>query len=165
MTVWKYSETSSHSGQRNDDCMPTCCSGELRCTEDRMVTIRFIRWGLEARPTLTANGNLWSYLLITRALMSRSLQTCFMMEISSHKQISDMSFGGPNIHEVRIELCLHSKHGEPRHLWVSVVYGWAGVAGHLVEFLSRICLLRFSLSSCSSCDRARWCRRYFRIWK
>jgi len=130
-----------------------------------MVTIRFIRWGLQARLTLTVNCNLRSCLFITRAFKSRSLRTSLMMEIGSHNLFSDTSFGSPNIHLVRIELSLHSKHWELRPLWVSVVHGWAGVAGHLVESLSRICLLRFSLSSCSSFDRARWCRGYFRIWK
>ena len=130
-----------------------------------MVTIRFIRWGLQARLTLTVNCNLRSCLFITQAFKSRSLRTSLMMEISSHNLFSDTSFGGPKIHLVRIKLSLHSKHSELRPLWVSAVHGWAGVAGHLVESLSTICLLRFSLSSCSSFDRAWWCRSYFRIWK
>jgi hypothetical protein len=144
-TVWMQTETSSRSGQRNDDYMYACSSGELRYTADYMVMIRFIRSGLQARFTLKGNCNFRSCLFITRAFKSRSLRTSLIMEIGWHKLFSDMSFGGTNIHFVRIELCLHSKHWEVRPLWVSVVHGWAGVAGHLVESLSRICLLRFSL--------------------
>ena len=92
-----YSETSCNSGQRNDDCMHACSSGELRCTDDYMVTIRFIRWGLQARLTLTVNCNLRSCLFITRAFKSRSLRTSLMMEIGSHNLFSDMSFSDPNI--------------------------------------------------------------------
>jgi hypothetical protein len=165
MTVWMHSETSSHSGQRNDDCMHPCSSGELRFTEDYMVPIRFIHWGLQAHITLTVNCNLRSRLFITRPFMSCSLQTLLMMTIGWHNLFSDSCFGGPNIQLVRIELSLHSKHWELRPLWVSVVHGGPGVAGHLVESQSRICLLRFSLSSCSLFDRARQCRSYFGIRK
>ena len=130
-----------------------------------MVTIRFIRWELQARLTLTVNCNLRNCHFITGAFKCCSLWTSLMMEISSHNLFPDMGYGGPNIYLVRIELSLHSKDWELRPFWVSAVHGWAGVAGNLVESLGRICLLRFSLSSCSSFDRARWCRRYFRIWK
>jgi hypothetical protein len=115
-----------------------------------MLTIRFIRWAVQAHLTLTVNYNLRSCLFITRAFMSRSLWTSLMMENDSCNPFSDTSFGSPNIHLVRIKFSLHSKHWELRPLGVSVVHGWAGVAGHLVESLSRICLVRFSLSSCSS---------------
>jgi hypothetical protein len=130
-----------------------------------MVTIRFIWWGLQVCLALTVNCNLRSCLFIARAFMCRSLQTSLMMEIVSHNLCLDTNFGGPNVHLVRIELSLCSKHWERRPLWVGLVHGWAGVAGHVEELLSRICLLRFSLSRCSSFDRARWCRSYFKIWK
>jgi hypothetical protein len=130
-----------------------------------MVTIRFIRWGLQVCGALTVICNLRSCLFISWVFISRSLQTSLMMEIGSHNLCSDTSFGGPNIHLVRIELSLCSKHWDVRPLWVSVVHGLARVSSHVVELLSRICLLRFSLWSCSSFDRARWCRSYFKIWK
>jgi len=130
-----------------------------------MVTIRFIRSGLQAHLTLTVNSNLRSSLFIIHAFKSRSLWTFVMMDIGSHNPFSDTSFGGPNLHLVRIELNLHSKHWELRPLWVSEVHGWAGVAGHLVESLSRICHVRLSLSSYSAFDRARWCRSNFKICK
>jgi len=162
---WIHSETSSHSAERNNDCMHAGSSGELRCTEDWIVTIWCIHWGLQGWLTLTDNCNLRSCRFFTRALMSCSLRTSLMMAIGSHTLFSERSFGAPNVHLVRIELCLHSKHWELRPLWVSVVHGWAGVAGHLVQSLSRICLLKFLLSSWSSFGRARWCRCYVRIWK
>ena len=88
------------------------------------------------------------------------------MESGPHNLFSDMSFGGPNIHLVRIQLSLDSKISELRPLWVSAVHAWVGVAGHLAESLSRISLSRFSLLSFhSSFDRARTGRSYFRIWK
>jgi hypothetical protein len=163
--VWMHSETSSHSGQWNDHCMHGWSSGELKCTEEYMVTRRFIRWGFQARLTMTVNCNLRRCLFVTRTFKSRFLRTSLKMEISFRNLFSDTSFGGPNIHLVRIELSQHSEHWELRPLWVSVVHGWVEVAGHLVESLSRICLLRFSPSSCCSFDRARWCKSYFRIWK
>jgi len=126
--------------------------------------IRFIRWGLQAGLTLAVDCKLRSGHFFTRAFISGSLQLSLMIEMIRHIRFSDTCFGGPNIHLVRIELSLHSRHWELRPLWVSAVHGWAGVAGHHVASLSRICLLRFSLSSCSSFDRARWCRGYFRIW-
>jgi hypothetical protein len=155
ITVWMHSETSSHSGQRNEDWMPTCSCRELRCTEDWMVTIEFIHCRLHPRLTRTLDCNLRGCHCITRAFRSHSLRTAFMMRIGSHNLFPDTRYGGPNLHLVIIELGLHSKHWELNHLWVSVVYGWAGVASHLVESLSRICLLRFLLSSCSPFDRAR----------
>jgi len=125
-----------------------------------MVTTKFISQGLQAYLALTLNCNCRSCLFIHWAFKSLSLRASLMMETGSHNQFSHQSFGGPNIDLFRIELSLHSKHWEHRPLWVSVVHGWAGVAGHLVESLSRIRLLGFSLSSCSSFDRAWRCRRY-----
>jgi len=127
--------------------------------------IKLLRWGLQPRLTVTVNCNLQSCLLFTESLKSRSLRTSLMMEIGSCNLFSDMSCHGPNIHLVRIGFSLHSKHWKLRHLWVSMVHGWAGVAGHLVESLSRICHVRFMHSSCSSLDRSWWCKSYFRIWK
>ena len=128
-----------------------------------MVMIRFICCGLQAHLTRTVDCNLRSCLFITRVYKSRTLRTSLMMGIGSRNLVSDVSFVGPNIHFVRIELSLHSKLWELGRLWVSVVHGWAGVVGHLVKSLSRICPLRFPLSSCSTFDRARWWRNYYRI--
>jgi len=142
-----------------------CSAGDLRCTKDEMGMLSFIGWRLQACLALTVNCKLQRYFVFTPAFKILTLRTPLVMEIGSHELISETSFGSPNIHLVKIELCLHSNHGELRLLWVSVVHGWVGVASHLVESLHRICLLRFSLSSSSSFDRAQCCRTYFWIWK
>jgi len=113
------------------------------------------------RPLMTLFQAVFFQLELSRL----TVWTSHLMEISSHDLFSDTSFGGPNIHVVRINLSLHSKHWELSQLWVSVVHGWAGVAGHLADSLSRIYLLRVSLWSSSSFDRARNCKWYFMISK
>jgi len=65
----------------------------------------------------------------------------------------------------RVEISRIPKHWKLRPGWVSVVHGWAGVAGHLEESLYRICHLRFSLWSSTSFDRAQPSRSYFWISK
>jgi len=145
--------------------MIQCKSGELRCTEDGMLLLGFNGRALQARLTLTVNCSLPSCIFFTGAFNILDLWTSPWMDIRSHNQCYDRSFGSLNIHSVRIQLCLHSKHWELRSLWVSAAHGWGGVASHLAKSLSRICLLRISLSGSSSFERARTCRSYFKIWK
>jgi hypothetical protein len=160
-----HSETSFNSGQQIDDCMHECGSGESRGTKDWMITIRFIHWGLQAGLPLTVNCKIRSCFWITGAFQSHFHWTSLMMEIGSHNLFSETSFGGPILHWVKINSGLHPKYWKLRPLWVCPEHEWAWIAGHLVESLSRICLLRFWLASCSSSDRPRWCRNYFWIWK
>ena len=104
----------------------------------------------------------FSWLELLRFFLSEFL----LMDFGPYNPFSDPSFGGPNIHLFRIQFSLDSKTWELRPLWVSAVHGWAGIAGHLAELLSRISLLRFSLLSFhSSFDRARTSSSYFRILK
>jgi len=157
-----------------------CSSERLRCTEAGMVMLGFNGWGLQVHLTLTVNCALHSCLLITRAFKIVSLGAVFSLlklsrfslsellskEIGPYNLFSDMSFGGSNIHFVRIQWSLDSMIWELRPLWVSAVHGWVGVSGHLAESLSRISFLRFLvLRFHSSFDRAQTCGRYFRIWK
>ena len=136
---------------------------KLRCTKVYMVMLGFSGWGLQVRLTLTVNCTLQSCLFETWALQIVSLWTSLLMDIGWHNVISDMSSGGPNIQLVGIKLSLHSKHWELRPVWVSVVRGWAGDAGHRAESLNEICLLPFSLWSFRSFNRYWTCRSNFMI--
>jgi len=157
------SKMSSHSGQTNDDCMHAVQGNWGALKIKWLLSDSFAR---DCRLSLLWQWiwNHWSCLFFTLAFKSLSLRTSLMMKIASHSLFSDMGFGGPNIHLVGIKWSLHWRDRVLRPLWVSAVHGWAGVAGHFVESLSRISLLRFSISSCSSFDRARCSRSYFRIW-
>jgi len=162
--VWMYSETSYDGGQRNDGCMHAVPGnrGALKlkwlCLDSMAEDCR-LAW-------------LWQLIALFVAVFSQlelwrfSPSELLSMEFGPHNLFSDTSFGSTNMHLVRIQLSLDSKIGELRPWWVSAVHGWAGVAGHLAESLSRISLLRFLLLSFhSSFDRTRTYRRYFRIWK
>jgi hypothetical protein len=163
--VWMYSETSCHSGQMNDGCMHAWSSRELRCTKVEIVMIGFNGSGLQTRLTLTVNCTLRSCLIISRAFKILSLRA-LSMDFGPYNLFLDTGVGGPHIQILRIQSSLDSKIWDLSPLRVSAVHGWAGVAGHLAESLSRISFLRFSLISFhSSFDRARTCRSYFRIWK
>jgi len=101
----------------------------------------------------------------TQACRFLSLWTILLMEIGSHNLFSDASFGRVNIHSVRIQWSLYSKYWRLRPLSEGAVPGWAGVASQVVELLSIVCLLRYSLSNSSSFDKGETCRSYSRIWK
>jgi len=159
-----YSETSCHGGRRDDGCMHAVPGNwgapklKWLCLDSMAEDCR-LAW-------------LWQLIVLFVAVFSQlelsrfSLSELLSMEFGPHNLFSDTSFGGSNIHLVRIQLSLNSKIWELRPLWVSAVHGWAGVAGHLAESLSGISLLRLSLISFhSSFDRAQTCRSYFRIWK
>jgi hypothetical protein len=153
------------SQQAAESWLHACSSEELRCTKVDIVMLGFNGWGWQAHLTLTVNCTVPSCLLIPQAFRISVGELC-SMDISPHHLFSDTSFGSQNIHLVRIQLSLDSKIWELRSLWVSAVYVWVGVAGHLAESLSRISLLRFLLLSVhSSFDRARTCRIYCMIWK
>ena len=162
--VWMYSETSCHGGQRNDGCMYAVLGNwgapklTWLCLDPMADNCRLaLLWQLIALFIVVS-----SWLKLSRFSLAELLST----ELGPRNPFSDTTFGGPNIHLVRIQLNLDSMIWELRPLWVSAVHGWAGVASHLAELLSRISLLRFSLLSFhSSVDRARTCWSDFRIWK
>jgi len=145
--------------------MHVSSSRELRCTEDWIFLLSLIAWGLYAHFTRTVNCTLWCCDFFTPAIMIHCMQTSLLMKISWYNLLLCTSFGGPSMHLVGIQWCLHSTHWELWPVWLSAVHGWAGVAGHLAGSLSRISLLRFLLSSSSSFDRAWTFRSYFRISK
>jgi len=138
---------------------------KLNCTKHHMVMFWFDHWEVQACVTLTVNCTLRSCHFVTWAFMICSIGSSLLIINGSQNSFSDTSCGGRNIHLVRIQLGLHSKSWEVRLCGWSAVHGWAGVAGHLTESLSRICLLRFLLSSSSVFDRAQICRSYCTIWK
>jgi hypothetical protein len=140
-------------------------SGELRCTKNEMDMIRFKGWGLLPHCTLTINCTLLSWLDFCWAYNILNLQNCLMLKISLHMVFSHSSCGGLDIYLVRLEWILPSPHRELGHLSVSTVEGWVVVASHLLESLIRVCPLGFSLTSCSSVDRAWYCRWHLKIWK
>jgi hypothetical protein len=155
---------SCYGGQRNDSCMHAVLAnwGALKLTwlcfdsmanDCRLVSL----WQLIA---------LFVAVFWSLELSRFSFSVLLSMDFSPHNLFSNMSFGCPNLHSVWIQFSLDSKIWELRPLWVSVVHGWAGVAGHLAESLSRISGLRFSLLSIhSSFDGAGTCSCYFGIWK
>jgi len=108
-----------------------------------MVMFGSNSWGSHAWLTLTVNCTPQLHCFITRAFKILFLGTSLLTTICSHILFSDMSIGGPNIHVVRIQLCVQWKHWELQPVGVSVVHGWVGVASHRAESLSRICLCDF----------------------
>jgi hypothetical protein len=146
-------------------CVHACSSKELRCMKDYMVMQRFIGCGLGDQLTVTINCNLRSCHMFCEAFKIGAFGTSLIIEIDSLTQLSDTSCCRPNICVVRIALCLHSKHPGLSSLWVSAVRCRAAVAGHPVDLLSWISLVRLSISSCCSFDRAGCCRCNVTIWK
>lgn len=114
---------------------------ELRCGKIWMVMLRFTSWGVLANHDLKVNYTLCSCLFFTGALKVLSLWMTLQMEILVENLFPDTSFSQPNIHLVRIQLSLQSRHRERRHLWLSTVPGWGQASSHLAESLSRMCHL------------------------
>jgi len=142
-----------------------CSEGELWCTKNEMAMLKFKGRGLLAHRTLTINCTLLSWLDFSWAYNIFYLQNCFMLQISLHNLFSHSSFGGPDIHSVRLEWIVPSLHRELGKLSVSTVQGWVRIASHLVESLIRVCSLGFSFWSWSSVEWARYCRWHCKIWK
>jgi len=157
-----HSEMSPQSWHKNDDCMHAV-PGNWGAPKINWLRLDAFSGDCRLAIHWQLISNLQSCLFCTGAVNSCSLCTYLIIEIRSHNLFLDTSFGSRNIHLVIIKLSQYSQHWKLRPLWVSVVHGWAGVAGHHVALLSRIWLLKFSLSSCSIIDRAWWCRSYFRI--
>jgi len=129
---WMLSEMSSHSGQRNDDCLHAV-PGNWGAPKIKWSCLDSTAGGWQALFTLTVNCTLRSPFVLNGALKHLSLQNSRWVDVGLYNLFSDMSFGGLNIDLVRIRLSLLSKHWELRPHWVSVEHGWAGVAGHHAE--------------------------------
>jgi len=162
--VWMYREISCHGRQKNNSCTHVV-PGNWGAPKLNGLCLNSMADDCSLcllRQLIALFVALLSWLKVSRF----SLLELLSMEFGQHNLFSDMSFGGPIIHLVRIQFSVDSKIWELRPLWISAVHGWAGVASHLAESLSRISFLRFSLLSFhSSFDRARTCRSYLRIWK
>jgi len=136
--VWMYSEMSCHSRKRNDGCIQAVL-GNWGATKLKWLPLDSM--AEDCRLTW-----LWQWIALFIAVFSSlelswfSLSELPSMEVGPHNLSSETSFGGSNIHSVRIQLNLNWKIWEHRPRWVSAVHGWVGDAGHLAKLLSRISL-------------------------
>jgi hypothetical protein len=120
--VWMQSETSTHSGHRNDDCMHAVPAnwGALKCKP----------LCLDSMTGDCRHALLWQSIVLGKVDYSELELSSFSLlkilsrkEIGSHNLFSDMSFGCPNIYLVRIQLSLQWKHWVLRLHSVSAIHG------------------------------------------
>jgi len=152
--VWIHSERSYHSGQRN-----YCPEVERNWTAPRFIWLCRIWWrGLACSPYCDSELQS-SVLCILNSIFHDIISlNSVLMQIDFHYQFWDMCLGGPNMHWVQVLISLQYPYWELRPLWISAVQMVSGSCCLSSEWLSRIYLLRFSLSCFSSVEEAQTLR-------
>jgi hypothetical protein len=135
----------------------------MRCAQEYLVITRFFHSRLQAHCTMTVNCNL-EVVVSSLKLASVTLfellsgwKSVHIIDLVIRELVAQISIQSELMYafkQLRTEASLI-----PCGIWVSMS------CHHLAASMSRICLLRFLLSSCTSFDRARGCSSYFRIWK